>query len=517
MIKIRIHRILLLYIVLITCTNTSNAQHPDRDTPLKLCLTPLKLGGKWGYVDDAGKWALRPEYESRFHHENGYVALVKGKKYGIADCSGNIIVPFIYDVIYHWGNVNSARKGEKHALIDIKNNTLLTPFKYKNIYSIYGGRDYALVQKNRRWGIINNKGEIIVKYKYDYDIRNPIRHYFEEGYGAYSKNGKWGFLDNNFKEVLPFIYDGAVNFSGDRGLVKKKGEWVFIDKNGNVIGNIPIQVSNKYAPSFRKGLVYVIDVNEDSYILLNSSGEVLYKLDDIDGYDFDKKGNNRIRVSKDNKWGIIDTLGNIIVPFRYSSIKYLPNNQMLVSANRKYGLLDINSDYKEFIPTEYDWISQNTENSFSVKLNDKYGIIDAENNIIVPIENDFIDEYSNGFLAFSHGDTRGWMDAYGNIKFSSTLYSSIKGPFPNGLLAFSGNGGSGLGFMDTEGHEVIAPIYDSILLGEQFGVKCNIIMVRIGEYEFYIDKHGDISSDVIKLDLDNLFFEDGSGGYYRLD
>ena len=48
--------ILLLYITLITCINTSNAQHPDISDPPYYCLTPLELGGKWGYVDDAGKW-----------------------------------------------------------------------------------------------------------------------------------------------------------------------------------------------------------------------------------------------------------------------------------------------------------------------------------------------------------------------------------------------------------------------------------------------------------------------------
>ena len=48
-------------------------------------------------------------------------------------------------------------------------------------------------------------------------------------------NDKWGFVDKTGKEIVPPKYDLALDFEGGVAEVEFNGEWIKIDKQGNVV------------------------------------------------------------------------------------------------------------------------------------------------------------------------------------------------------------------------------------------------------------------------------------------
>jgi hypothetical protein len=67
-------------------------------------------------------------------------------------------------------------------------------------------------------------------------------------------------------------------------------------------------------------------------------------------------------VSKDGKYGILDTLFNTILPTEYDNIE-IRENSYIVKLNKKYGVLDNN--FKPILPVEFDWINtMYTDNNY---------------------------------------------------------------------------------------------------------------------------------------------------------
>ena len=61
-------------------------------------LAPVKLNGKWGYIDKTGKEVIPCIFDGVIYDNKMFYASFNGK-YGCLNQLGDIIVPFIYDTI----------------------------------------------------------------------------------------------------------------------------------------------------------------------------------------------------------------------------------------------------------------------------------------------------------------------------------------------------------------------------------------------------------------------------------
>lgn len=103
-----------------------------------------------------------------------------GKKAGVLDEDGNVIIPIAYDNVEPWGNLYRVEKKEKFGLYDEAGNEVL-PVKYTQISNLnkYGravvcekgkviasnnGRKYV---NKGKFGILNDKGKILVPCEYE--------------------------------------------------------------------------------------------------------------------------------------------------------------------------------------------------------------------------------------------------------------------------------------------------------------------------------------------------------------
>ena len=136
-------------------------------------------------------------------------------------------------------------------------------------------------EENRKWGFVNNVGNVVVPFQYDSAKE------FSEGMAAVQLNGKSGFINNAGNVVIPLIFDNIVPFYGSEttwAMLNRK--WEVIDRNGNVIQRnsasleLPVKVENNNCK------VTIIDFFTDKDVYGNVTLNILCDKIDCSSEDF---------------------------------------------------------------------------------------------------------------------------------------------------------------------------------------------------------------------------------------
>ncbi|KAA5823808.1 hypothetical protein FPF71_14045 [Algibacter amylolyticus] len=244
-----------------------------------------------------------------------------------------------------------------YGLVDSLGN-IIAPMKYNEIGVFSEGKATALIKK--KYGFINLKGETVIPFEFKY---KPSE--FKNGYSIIYKLDKvWKlmfseektfklFIDSSGKEINGKKYDALNDFSEGLALAEKSKlnsyEQNFIDKKGNVV--IPL---DKYygVKSFSEGLAAV------------------------------QIKSKKAREQSIQKWGFINTSGDVIIDCVYDNVTSFVNNQATVQKNNKEGIIDKQNAI--VIPIEYDKIFDFVNGYALIVLDNKMGLINKQNEIIVP-------------------------------------------------------------------------------------------------------------------------------------
>ena len=87
----------------------------------------------------------------------------------------------------------------------------------------------AAVEKNGRWGFIDQQGREIVRPQYQ-DVLP-----YGESRAAVKKDGQWGFVDKRGKETVKPQYDNVWSYKDGRATAEKDGKRRALDLNGNEV------------------------------------------------------------------------------------------------------------------------------------------------------------------------------------------------------------------------------------------------------------------------------------------
>lgn len=275
---------------------------------------------------------------------------------------------------------------------------------------------YNLILKNKKYGVIDEIGNIIVKPQYDIiQIPNPS------------------------KPVFICMHDYNVNLQQ-----------------------------------------YEIDVfNENGQKILTEyeSVQALPTESTWDGIPFEK---SVLKYKKNNKYGLISLENKIITKPIYDSIKAInyKEGMLLVEENAKYGAINIKG--KVIIKPEYDQITvdnyYNSETMYKAsgfvvkkKVEDsyKYGYINSNGKVLLDTQyteisriNEIIDDKNIFLLVFKNGQA-------GIVKNNKTIlnyeYEDISYNAYNNMFVIQRNAKSGIA--DIKGKIIIQPEYDSIMFG----------------------------------------------------
>lgn len=209
-------------------------------------------------------------------------------------------------------------------------------------------KNLAIVQKDKKWGVIDITGKEITSIKYD-----GIR-LFQGGFAVAKLNNKYGFIHQSGREIIPFVYNYISDFLDGLAEVRLNEKWGFIDATGKVV----IPVIYEQVSSFSNGIANVI--LNGKYCFINQTGNEISK----------NYCGGLALINWNEKFGFIDQNGNMVIPFKYDYAESFINDLSIVRLKGKYGL--ISKSGEEIIPIIYDKIRRGIV-GFHYELNGQKG------------------------------------------------------------------------------------------------------------------------------------------------
>lgn len=183
-------------------------------------LSPFKINEKWGYLNKKGEVAINPEFEYASNFSEGLACVKSDGKWGFIDREGRFVIePKFY-------NASSFKDGTAVCAI----NLVPTPNEIFNMDTFWRGRvSTRILIENKfepiafnnyitpkvKFGLINKKGEFILKPKYDAILESVGR------IRTVILDSKFGFIDSKGKEIIKPSYSDAKSFHGKVAWVKK--------------------------------------------------------------------------------------------------------------------------------------------------------------------------------------------------------------------------------------------------------------------------------------------------------
>ena len=297
------------------------------------------------------------------------------------------------------------------------------------------------------------------------------------------------------------------------------GKWGVIDTKGNTIIS-PTYDEYIVVPDSTKPIficTYDVDYSKGTYSTkaINEKNEELFTgydlVEAIENYD---ESNNLwyatdiLKVSKDGKWGIIDTKGNEIVGCEYDEITALKgiDNSLLTLKNGKYGIVDyvgsviIDNEYAQITP-----LSDTYENGYIVQNdNKKYGVITYSKSVaVVPKYDEIKREYANGkYYIVKEGQNWEIIDTDGNKYLAGKYDDIISVNGENAVIVDNKKYGV---ISIADGKNIIDTNYDSI----SYATNNNFIVSKDKKYGI-IDSNG---NTLVELKYADIIYRATAGFY----
>ncbi len=138
--------------------------------------------------------------------------------------------------------------------------------------------------------------------------------------------------------------------------------------------------------TFKKNSPYIISYDEETAIINDNDKYLVYNYKDdkviINNYDWYEylsyNDKTYFMMKGNNKFGIIDNQGNVVVNNEYDNI-VIEGNMLKVSNDSLYGLLD--NEFNIYLDVEYQYVDVNEENIIIEKDN-KYSLLSLNKDIV---------------------------------------------------------------------------------------------------------------------------------------
>lgn len=299
----------------------------------------IKKEEKVGLCDNQGNIIIEPEYKEikaiGDDYKNGYVVINSDNKYGLIDFTKQVILEAKYEEVKPIvaSNMYIVKEDGKLKAINKELETLVEN-KFDDVKQI--NNENIIFVKNKKYGIMNTKGEITAKAEYD-----NIEYIFDNYYIA-KKSGKYGIIDVNNKNILPFEYE-KISY-------RKEADFIEVEKKDAESTEI---LNNKFEKQL-EGIITEVNT-EKGYIRIRTNDEYKYY-----NFKFEEKdvtellNTNTIFLSKkDGKYGYVDKDGKVIVDYIYEDAKEQNSyGYAAVKKDGKWGA--INKDGREVSECKYD-------------------------------------------------------------------------------------------------------------------------------------------------------------------
>ena len=313
---------------------------------------------------------------------------------------------------------------------------------------------FVFYDLNNNAGVIDKQAKEIIKPKYaEIYIPNPE----EPVFFCYDENDNYKVLNERSEEVfseyeevsaLRTSDDMIINFEKNVLKYQEKGKFGLIQIDGYKI----TEAIYESISSLKNKPGAILAKKNDKYGVLDSKGNIIidFKYDEIigDGYclensQYEKAGYiTKLKTSSGDIYGYIDYNGKTLIEAKYESIQrvleYDEDNIYLICMNK--GKKGVYKNKKKIIDFNYQniYYSDNS-NVFTVQKVDKYGFYNKDGKeILKPI----YEEYSiaGNYISVEKEDTRSLYDINGNSLNNVNYISMLETENPEYFIAIKEDG-----------------------------------------------------------------------------
>jgi hypothetical protein len=353
-------------------------------------LAPVKVGGKWGFIDTRGEMIIRPQFDELSVRDPGfdtygYARVKTGDGWHLVDASGHIFGPPHLGVISPFSSEGIARVvgpgdfgREKTGLIDRHGDYVLRP-SFDTIREFVNG--FAQARRGSKWGFIDTRGNVVVDFRYEdhtEDFKNGVA------------KGNLGLFDTQSFVTMNFHYD-------------------YLNTRGKVI--IPYGKYDRVGDFDAFGMSLVVKGNK--YALVNTEGAIVSAWYDAG---FGSSGNGLYPVRLDEKFGYIDTTGKVIVPFAYEDAREFDAGGLArAKSASRWGVIDTSGHF--IVQPRFDQVWPFDAAGFAVVMSaGKFGFVDRTGAMLVePVFEKASPFDFQGFADVTFDGKHGYIDKRGTF------------------------------------------------------------------------------------------------------
>jgi len=323
-----------------SCKEDKNLDKSEEDIFLDDHYSPNK---KWGYVNSAGKLAISDKFDDcRDFSENKAAINYKGK-WGFIDTYGGFVIEPIYREAYG----------------------------YRNGYGIVRSFDDT-------WRLIDQKGNTKLRLNAD-RVFLP-----EDKIVRYQKQGVYRYLSIDGDTISNLKFLRATDFNNSIAIVKQTDQYQLMDMNGKLF-------SEKYDRIFPQSEEFFRVKQNGEYFFINSDGNKIHSKKYIQAFDY-KDGEALVKVK--DKFQVIDTNGKILTILNYSLAEPAGQHLYRVFKDNKWGLA--NHKGTLLVDTQYDMFYNCSESRIAFSKNGLWGYMDLEGHIIRSAKHPLVWDFREG-------------------------------------------------------------------------------------------------------------------------
>lgn len=419
------------------------------DIPYEKSVLKYKQGNLYGLINMEGKVITKAIYEKieSVPYKEGEILVQKDGKQGVINSKGAKLVEEKYDSIIGDGYYNQIDYKEAGYIVGTKTgDKYLFGYLDKNgkqvlnnefdeivrLNQIEGEDVYLITTKAGKKGLIKN-GEVVLENVYDqleYDTTTDLI--------KLKQNDLYGVTDLSGKTILPIEFK-EISYIGIYIAGTKANQVINYDRNGQEVQNIYKKViatgNENYFITVGQNNLYGIINQNGVETTTNKYTYIEYLI-----------GEYFAAYNEENKIGVIDHYGNIVLGINYNLVQPIKGTNMIQVSDTESGILEIYSanieqiavmkNAKLYIYNDYIKIVSDTETKYisldgkiltnkqalpnnTLFATSKYGLWgfeDKDGNIVVEQVYDMVTEFNKyGFAGIKEGNKWGIIREDGTI------------------------------------------------------------------------------------------------------
>lgn len=376
-------------------------------------LIPYRKTNKWGYANLHKELIVQPIYKSVDTFYNGFGKVeIEYNKIGILNSNGNEVVPVIYKYV-------SLVQGDSIFIVKDQNNKYGLYSNGKIIfdciyeYIIYKNDELFLVNIDKKWMFIDiNKKELFPKVElksYNFPAPDSIicktklidnRTIIHEHFGSHV------FIDSIKKDLKFQIRDikeiktknKRIYYASYYTKHKREDEfhsYIFYDSEFEIL--FPkddfnfLKIYGLIYYNEEEDFIIVEDERRNSYLIDESFKSIIKLNFQVDGNFYEGLAPAKKNIDGKTRIGFVNKNLEIVIPFVFNSVKAFRNGLCKVQKDGLYGIVDNLGNI--IIPFLYKKMGDICDEKIAVTFNDNFsnscGFINLKNQIISDINYSF--------------------------------------------------------------------------------------------------------------------------------